>query len=224
MTGDNSLIVLGDFNASSTEWGHLKSKDKGTKLTECANPLDLQLINNLSLPSRRGNSVQRDTMPDLTFTKNVRATWDNHADELGIDHCILQITAENEVKAPRKFTIMDWDQFRKVRKQKKKHDLKEAWRKNKLNRHLRTKIADLSHEIESQAKTLCAQQWNNTCDEADGKLRRGSKWGLLKHLMADSDKPTRGGTQQQIERLVHKHAQDSGGSQAPLKMLGQKYC
>ncbi|KAH8039578.1 hypothetical protein HPB51_007778 [Rhipicephalus microplus] len=93
----------------------------------------------------------------------------------------------------------------------KKHDLKKAWRKNKLNRHLRTKIADLGREIESHAKTLCAQQWNNTCDEADGKMRKGSKRGLLKHLMADSDKPTRGGTQLQIERLVHKHAQDSGG-------------
>ncbi|KAH8040463.1 hypothetical protein HPB51_010700 [Rhipicephalus microplus] len=105
----------------------------------------------------------------------------------------------------------------------KEHDLKEAWRKNKLNRHLRTKIADLGREIESHAKTLCAQQWNNACDEADGKMRKGTKWGLLKHLMADSDKPTRGGTQLQIERLVHKHAQDSGGSQALLKTPGQKY-
>ncbi|KAH7942594.1 hypothetical protein HPB51_028530 [Rhipicephalus microplus] len=93
----------------------------------------------------------------------------------------------------------------------KRHDLKEAWRKIKLNRYLRTKIADLGCEIESHAKTLCAQQWNNTCDEADGKMRRGSKWGLLRHLMADSDKHTRGGTQLQIERLVHKHAQDGGG-------------
>ncbi|KAH8020921.1 hypothetical protein HPB51_009723 [Rhipicephalus microplus] len=105
----------------------------------------------------------------------------------------------------------------------KKHDLKEEWCKNKLNRHLRTKIADLGREIESHAKTLCAQQWNNTCDEADRKMRTRSKCGLLKHLMADSDKPTRGGTQLLIERLVHEHTQDSGGFQAVLKTLGQKY-
>ncbi|KAH8033331.1 hypothetical protein HPB51_010371 [Rhipicephalus microplus] len=179
-------------------------------------------------------------MPDLTFSKNVRATWDNLAEDLGSDHCILKTTVENETKVPRKFKITDWDQFRKIREQKgntelsymallnelkmaaneatkevetdesiqaieshlasllqKKHDLNESWRKNKLNRHLRTKITDLGREIESHAKTLCAQQWNNTCDEADGKMRKRSKWGLLKHLMADSDKPTRGGTQLQ---------------------------
>ncbi|KAH6945783.1 hypothetical protein HPB50_009941 [Hyalomma asiaticum] len=84
----------------------------------------------------------------------------------------------------------------------KKHDIKEAWNKNKLNRHLRAEIAELGHEIESHAKKLCAQQWNNACDEADGKMRRGSKWRLLKHLVADSDKPTKGGAQLQIERLV----------------------
>ncbi|KAH7964201.1 hypothetical protein HPB51_027563 [Rhipicephalus microplus] len=64
----------------------------------------------------------------------------------------------------------------------KKHDLKETWRKNKLNRHLCTKIVDLGREIESHAKTLCAKHWNSTSDEADGKMRKGSKYGLLKHL------------------------------------------
>ncbi|KAH6937765.1 hypothetical protein HPB50_004026 [Hyalomma asiaticum] len=87
----------------------------------------------------------------------------------------------------------------------KKHDLKEAWNKNKLNRHLRAEIAELGREIESHAKKLCAQQWNNACDEADGKIRRGSKWGLLKHLMADSDKPTKGGAKLQIERAKAGH-------------------
>ncbi|KAH7950662.1 hypothetical protein HPB51_028305 [Rhipicephalus microplus] len=71
----------------------------------------------------------------------------------------------------------------------KKHDLKEAWRKNNLNRHLRTKIADLGREIESHAKTLCAQQWNNTCDEADGKIRKGSKWGCSNTLWRTATNP-----------------------------------
>ncbi|KAH8036778.1 hypothetical protein HPB51_005267 [Rhipicephalus microplus] len=117
-------------------------------------------------------------MADLTFTKNVRATWDNLAEDPGSDHCILEITVEKKAKATRKFKITDWDQFRKIRERKgntvlsyeallnelkmaaneatkevetgesipamdshlasllqKKHDLKEAWRKNKLNRH-----------------------------------------------------------------------------------------
>ncbi|KAH7957834.1 hypothetical protein HPB52_023170 [Rhipicephalus sanguineus] len=105
----------------------------------------------------------------------------------------------------------------------KKHDLKEAWSKNKLKRHVCAKIEELGREIESHAIKLCAQQWNNTCDEADGKMRRGSKWGLLKHLMADSDKPTRGGIQLQIEWLVQKHVKENGGPQALLETLAEKY-
>ncbi|KAH8021272.1 hypothetical protein HPB51_013947 [Rhipicephalus microplus] len=118
MAGDNPLIVAGDFNPRNTEWRYLKSEDKGTKFAESLNALDLKLINILSLPSRRGNSVQRDTMPDLTFTKNVRATWDNLAEYLGSDHCIVEITVENEAKAPTKLKITDSDQFRKIREQK----------------------------------------------------------------------------------------------------------
>ncbi|KAH8040856.1 hypothetical protein HPB51_013026 [Rhipicephalus microplus] len=188
-------------------------------------------------------------MPNLTFTKNVRAIWDNLT----------------EAKAPRKFKVTDWDQFHKIKEKgstellyeahlnelkiaaneaideveidesiqamdshlasllQKKHDLKDAWHKNKLNRRLHTNIMDIGSEIESPTKTLSTQQWNNTCDEPNGKMRKGSKWGLLKHLMGDSDKPTRGGTQQQIERSVHKHAQEHGGSQALLTTLGEKY-
>ncbi|KAH8029719.1 hypothetical protein HPB51_003521 [Rhipicephalus microplus] len=116
MAGDNPLIVAGDFNARSTECGYLKSEGKGTKLVS-PNALDLQLINNLALTSRRGNSVQRDTMPDSTLTKNVRATWNSLAEDLNSDHCILEITVENEAKALRKFKITDWDQFRKLREQ-----------------------------------------------------------------------------------------------------------
>ncbi|KAH6928567.1 hypothetical protein HPB50_016997 [Hyalomma asiaticum] len=69
MAGKNPLIAA----AVSTESGCKISEVKGTKLAESANALELQLINNLALPSRRGNSVQRNTVPDLTF-KNVRAT------------------------------------------------------------------------------------------------------------------------------------------------------
>ncbi|KAL3244404.1 hypothetical protein MRX96_018752 [Rhipicephalus microplus] len=106
----------------------------------------------------------------------------------------------------------------------KTHDLKEAWRKNKLYIHLCAKNVDLAVKWNFTPKRSAPSSWNNsTCDEADGKFRREANGGLLKHIMADSDKPTRGGTQLQIERLVHKHAQDSGGPQALLKTLGEKY-
>ncbi|KAH7964434.1 hypothetical protein HPB51_027344 [Rhipicephalus microplus] len=117
MASYNPPIVAGDFNARSTEWVYLKSEGKGTKLVESVNAVDLQLIINLALPSR-SNPVQWDLMLDLTFTKNVRASWDNPGEDLGSEHCVLEVTVENEVKAPKKFKITDWDHFRKIREQK----------------------------------------------------------------------------------------------------------
>ncbi|KAH6920222.1 hypothetical protein HPB50_028790 [Hyalomma asiaticum] len=95
------------------------------------------------------------------------------------------------------------------------------------------RIARLEMNVAGPAATVAPQcrnvdrpavtQWNNACDEAHGKMRRGSKWGLLKHLMADSDKTTKGGAQLQIERLVQKHAKENGGPQALFEMLSEKY-
>ncbi|KAH6934577.1 hypothetical protein HPB50_025485 [Hyalomma asiaticum] len=92
----------------------------------------------------------------------------------------------------------------------KRHDLKEAWKNNKLNRHLRASIARLNKEIEAYAKRPCAQQWDDVCEEADVKMCSGSKEGLLKPLMADSDKPSRSGAQLLMERLAHRHTREHG--------------
>ncbi|XP_037512052.1 uncharacterized protein LOC119388421 [Rhipicephalus sanguineus] len=82
------------------------------------------------------------------------------------------------------------------------------WKKPKLSRRLRTKISELNKEIETHAKKLAAQQWDEVCKEADGTMRKGSKWSLLKNQLTDSNKPSKSSARLEIGRLMHMHTND----------------
>ncbi|KAH7983347.1 hypothetical protein HPB52_011343 [Rhipicephalus sanguineus] len=75
-TNGHQVVIVGDFNASHTAWGyHIKSK-KGSRVHDAAQHHRLTLWNDPLQKTRIGNSVSRDTNPDLTFTANVTgAEW-----------------------------------------------------------------------------------------------------------------------------------------------------
>lgn len=64
---EHPFIVAGDFNAPHTAWGYTKTSKKGRNLQEAAENAELNLITDAEYPTRLGNSVARDTTPDLTF-------------------------------------------------------------------------------------------------------------------------------------------------------------
>ncbi|KAH8025951.1 hypothetical protein HPB51_014284 [Rhipicephalus microplus] len=79
--------------------------------------LGLTLHTGPAYPTRVGNSVTRDTCPDLTLTKNIQyADWVNTEETLGSDHCILNTTIHTyplarpygEAKLP------DYTKFRQI--------------------------------------------------------------------------------------------------------------
>ncbi|KAL1468055.1 hypothetical protein MTO96_041731 [Rhipicephalus appendiculatus] len=72
-----------------------------------------------------------------------------------------------------------------------KNGLLSRWRTQRLNRRLRARISLLNKEIEAYAKELGQQQWMEKCNETDSRMRRGSRWGLLKCLL--NDKASKGG-------------------------------
>lgn len=91
-TKGHKLVVLGDFNAPHTAWGYLRNNRKGTRLQEAAQQNNLCLCNTYGTPTRIGNSVSRDTSPDLTFTFNINdAMWSCLDETLGSDHYIIQL-------------------------------------------------------------------------------------------------------------------------------------
>lgn len=113
------LIIGGDFNARHTDWGYPNCDKKGTQLRDVAEKLSLQLVTDPMFPTRKGNSVSSDTTPDLTFCKNISdVDWLNTQKDLGSDHFILHIKLRVGVQPLRQQRITDWEQFRKIRKER----------------------------------------------------------------------------------------------------------
>ncbi|KAH7934350.1 hypothetical protein HPB49_025063 [Dermacentor silvarum] len=106
VAGRDPLLIVGDFNAPSRLWG---------ELAELLSTLGLTLHTNPANPTRVGNSIQRDTCPDLTITRNIRhADWLNTEDTIGSDHCIINTTIymrplKRSLKQAR---VPDWTTFR----------------------------------------------------------------------------------------------------------------
>ncbi|KAH7943195.1 hypothetical protein HPB52_006291 [Rhipicephalus sanguineus] len=111
----HQVVILGDFNAPHTAWGYHTTTKKGARVHDTAQQHRLTLWNDPLQTTRVGNSVSRDTNPDLTFTLNVRsAEWDRLPETLGSDHHIIQLTVAHTRKPARIGTaqITEWKLFR----------------------------------------------------------------------------------------------------------------
>ena len=86
-----NLLIVGDFNAPHAAWGYEQATTKGTKLYEAICQHQLTVLTDPEHPTRTGNSVTRDTCPDLAFVKFTSADWTNTEESLGSDHSILEI-------------------------------------------------------------------------------------------------------------------------------------
>ncbi|KAH8025067.1 hypothetical protein HPB51_002963 [Rhipicephalus microplus] len=59
-----------------------------------------------------------------------------------------------------------------------KNALRERLKKESLNRRLRARISQISKYVQQHVKNIAVQQSNEVCNEGDGEIRKGSKWGL----------------------------------------------
>lgn len=169
--GDNPMIVAGDFNAPNTAWGYVASRAKGKDLLNDADELDLMLITNAAYPTRTGNSVNRDTTPDLTFVRNVpNYQWNNLFEDLGSDHHIVETMIDTPSREPRKMTYVDWDKFREFRHERRtgkesieqwtsqlKADVKAATQEIETDLPVQSMDSRLAHMLE--AKQSLTRRW-----------------------------------------------------------------
>lgn len=112
---DAPFVLLGDFNAPHMGWGYHQNSKKGTRLQKPIHDHRLRLQNDLTQPTRIGNSVTRDTIPDLTLTKNCPLIqWTCQANRLGSDHAIISIRLTYQTNPIRigQARITDWQKFR----------------------------------------------------------------------------------------------------------------
>lgn len=114
--GKDPIVICGDFNAPHLAWGYPRSTRKGRLLWELAQQLQLTTYTDPSTPTRIGNSVQRDTHPDLTFSYNMpTADWQILPHSLGSDHYIIELAIPSlNYRPPRSKqpSITNWDAFR----------------------------------------------------------------------------------------------------------------
>lgn len=110
------ILVLGDFNCQHVAWGYHNTTTAGRKLEDAQHQAKYSLLNDITRPTRTGNSVQRDTNPDLAFYRGTaNPTWDNMEENLGSDHNIIVISiplTTTETHKPRPTAITDWHKSR----------------------------------------------------------------------------------------------------------------
>ncbi|KAH7968755.1 hypothetical protein HPB52_011017 [Rhipicephalus sanguineus] len=114
-TNGHQVVIVGDFNASHTAWGYHITSKKGSRVHDAAQHHRLTLWNDPLQKTRIGNSVSRDTNPDLTFTANVTgAEWSVLPETLGSDHHILQLDVAHTRRQTKTgiARLTDWKFFR----------------------------------------------------------------------------------------------------------------
>lgn len=245
------LIIAGDFNAPHTAWGYSHCTKKGRLLWEQIQAHRLIMESDSSIPTRIGNSVQKDSSPDLTITHKIKhCRWTCTDSSLGSDHLIIQTDIFLDATIaprPRQIYFTNWHDFRNVRANNPSQEvssdnfqdwvgriisdarlvstrldseipsdvvdsrlqhmweafksIQRRWRKNKHNRKLRLKLAELTEAIQNHAAQLARDQWGQICDQMRGNLSMKRTWSLLRHLLD----PERSKTTQinRLSAIVH---------------------
>ncbi|KAH7956805.1 hypothetical protein HPB52_012799 [Rhipicephalus sanguineus] len=115
------LVILGYFIAWHKSWGYVSETQKGKVIAREADRRMISLITGHTQPTLVGNSINRDSCPNLAFVKGVReARWENDVETPSSDHyCILRIQSETLPIGKRKkhgqAWLRDWEADSKTR-------------------------------------------------------------------------------------------------------------
>lgn len=92
--------------------------------------------------------------------------------------------------------------------------------KQRLNRKLRKKVAELNRAIEERCRTLCVQQWNEICNVADGQMHSGKIWNLLRQLLDETK--TKSHQRDRLANLIYQEVSRHGTDNI-IKRISDKY-
>ncbi|XP_077553731.1 uncharacterized protein LOC144168662 [Haemaphysalis longicornis] len=101
-----------------------------------------------------------------------------------------------------------------------RRSLQRRWRRQRHNRKLRKKIAELGKEIERHSRRLCNQQWFALCNHIDGQLHRSGPWKILKQLMDETK--SREFQHTRMAQILHTTARRMGEEEM-YKQLNDRY-
>ncbi|KAH7953247.1 hypothetical protein HPB49_006457 [Dermacentor silvarum] len=212
LAGNRPLLILCDFNAPHTLWGYKFQSKRGKALVKTMEDLDVSLLHEPGVTTRRGNSVSRDTTPDLSrLSGMLDISWKCEDEDLGSDHTIITLTIWGpDFRAKLAAVhITDWDKMPAytqqdgedadegdshdtsykawAKKQKTifdkftqeiatttkvpfvnsrlahmwapRHSLTKRWKRQRRNRKLARRIAELNNEVSEYVATLSKENW-----------------------------------------------------------------
>ncbi|KAH7935351.1 hypothetical protein HPB52_006468 [Rhipicephalus sanguineus] len=221
LVGDAQLFLLSDIHARHPDCGYVHTDPKRNKLWWLVQELRLTLLNHPQQPlTHIGNSVCRDTSPDLTLCKNVTcASWDNTGLLAGSDHNILAIAIQTRLRSrnPRlalpsgrnsascveTTADLSTTDSRPLHLWDAHAGLLRRWRRQRHNKKLRHRIETLAREIEEHSLALARQQWGQLCDGLNGQMSSKRTWHLLRHLLDPCSSKL--SAQKQLQRLLHRY-------------------
>ncbi|KAH7954723.1 hypothetical protein HPB49_021312 [Dermacentor silvarum] len=182
------LVIVGDFNAPSLHWGYHYEKARGRNLKELISTLGLTLLTDPACPTRGGGG----NSPFLPLSSpDGYSAWAAHALSTQHSHTrVIQTTQAAPAVDPHLLHL--WDARR---------GLLRRWRRHKLNRKLKARIAALTEEAAAYAAHLSDTNWVETCTKAAGQMGSRGTWRLFRSLLDPSS--TRGETQRQLRRALH---------------------
>lgn len=101
-----------------------------------------------------------------------------------------------------------------------RRSLQQRWRKQRQNRTLRKRVAQLGREIDKYSRQLCAQQWRAVCNEMDGQLHVSRTWKLLRHLRDETQ--SKSYQQHRLSQIMHAAIKEHGESEV-CRRLNDNY-
>ncbi|XP_077553263.1 uncharacterized protein LOC144168052 [Haemaphysalis longicornis] len=101
-----------------------------------------------------------------------------------------------------------------------RQSMQRRWKRQRHNRRLRKRVAELGRAIEKYSQDLCTQRWYAACSAADGPLHKGQTWKLLRHLLDDTS--TRGYQQHRLSQTMLTAIKELGEEETG-KRINAKY-
>lgn len=99
-----------------------------------------------------------------------------------------------------------------------RHSLTRRWKRQRHNRKLRKKIAEINKQAADYAATLCKENWLKLCDGLQGSLSTRKTWHLLRHLI--DPLKSKGESNRNMVRTLNAYP---GTKDELLKDLERKY-
>nr|XP_037280028.1 uncharacterized protein LOC119172996 [Rhipicephalus microplus] len=84
-----------------------------------------------------------------------------------------------------------------------KKSIQQRLHRQKHNRNLRRKLAELNKHIETHCTHLCHQEWGEECDAMNSNINTGKTWKILKYLLDPS--ATKTAVKAEITKIRHRN-------------------